>query len=290
MIVSASRRTDIPAYYSAWLMGRVEAGYCLVRNPFNARSIRRVSLDPADLDFLVLWTRDPRPLAPYLGDLERRGIRFYVQMTVTGYPQAMEPGAPSLAESIDALRDLADKIGGDRVLWRYDPIVIARELDESFHLRGFERIAAALEGKTRRVTLSIIDEYSGTRARLEKAGFSSLRFDYSAYSSLLADLAGTARSRGMTPLACAEGTDLRPLGIEAGACIDSSLAASLWGIGGAADGAEARRKDSGQRGACRCAPSVDIGAYGSCPRGCAYCYANRGRGKLAASKADDECL
>jgi len=290
MIVSASRRTDIPAYYTPWLMGRIEAGYCLVRNPFNAKSFRRVSLDPADIEFLVLWTRDPRPLMPHLGDLERRGIRFYAQMTVTGYPPAMEPGAPPLAESIDALRDLSDRIGNDRVLWRYDPIVIAGELDESFHLRSFERIAAALEGKTRRVTLSIVDEYAGTRGRLEKAGFTGPRFDYPAYSSLLADLAAVAVSRGMSPLACSEGTDLRPLGIEAGACIDSSLATSLWGIRDAAGEAEARRKDPGQRGHCRCAPSVDIGAYGSCPRGCAYCYANRGRGRLAARKADDECL
>jgi hypothetical protein len=296
MIVSASRRTDIPAYYAPWLMGRIEAGYCLVRNPFNAKSLRRVSLDPRDLDFLVLWTRDPRPLAPRLGEIEARGIRFYVQMTITGYPPAMEGGAPPLAEAIGALCDLSDRIGSDRVLWRYDPIVIAGPLDSGYHLGAFERIAAALEGATKRVTLSIVDEYSGTRARLEKAGFPGARFDYPAYESLLADLAAMAKSRGMRPLACAEEVDLVPLGIEAGSCVDAALASSLWGIAkGVALGAEggaarAARKDSGQRGACRCAPSVDIGSYGSCPRGCAYCYANRGRGELAARGPEDEAL
>jgi hypothetical protein len=279
-------------------MGRIEAGYCLVRNPFNAKSLRRVSLDPAEVDFLVLWTRDPRPLAPRLGDIEGRGLRFYVQMTITGYPPSLEPGAPPLPEAIDALRDLSDRIGSDRVLWRYDPIVIAGELDSGYHLGAFERIAAALEGATKRVTLSIVDEYAGTRARLERCGFPGARFDYPAYESLLADLAAIARSRGMRPLACAEKVDLSPLGIEAGACVDAALAASLWGFAKGDAGSDARgagqagtaRKDSGQRDACRCAASVDIGAYGSCPRGCAYCYANRGRGELAIRGPEDESL
>jgi Domain of unknown function (DUF1848) len=288
MIVSASRRTDIPAYYTPWLMGRISAGYCLVRNPYNAKAIRRVSLDPADLDFLVLWTRDPRPLAPRLGEIEGRGIRFYVQMSLTGYPRAMEPGAPPLREAIDALRDLSDRIGSERVLWRYDPVILAEGLDSARRLRAFERIAAALEGRTRRVTLSVLDEYSGTRSRLERAGFPDPRFDPLEYAPLLGELAAIARSRGMTPQTCAEGSDLRSLGIEAGACVDAGLAASLWNI--AKDAAAGGPRDSGQRGACRCAPSVDIGAYGTCPRGCAYCYATRGAAKLAARGPEDEFL
>jgi hypothetical protein len=225
MIVSASRRTDIPAFYPDWLMGRIEAGYCFVRNPFDARKRRRVSLEPADLDFLVLWTRDPRPLARRLREIEARGIRFYVQMTLTGYPRSMEPGAPPLPEAVDALCDLSDRIGADRALWRYDPVILAKSLDQDYHLRAFERIAASLEGRARRVTLSVVDEYSGTSSRLA-AGFAGLSFDVSEYESLLAGLAAIARSRGMLPVACAEETDLRRLGIEAGACIDAELAAS----------------------------------------------------------------
>jgi hypothetical protein len=286
MIVSASRRTDIPAYYADWLMDRLDAGYCLVRNPFNAKSVRRVSLDPADVDFLVLWTRDPRPLAPRLGEIEGRGVRFYVQMTITGYPEAIEPGAPPLSDAIGALRELSDRIGPDRVLWRYDPIVLAGKLDPGYHLGAFERLAAALEGRTRRVSLSLVDEYSGTRSRLERAGFTDPAFGYPAYEALLGQIAAIARSRGMTPLACAEERDFSALGVEPGACVDADLAASLWGGGGVGSG----RKDSGQRRACLCARSVDIGAYGSCPRGCVYCYANRGAGRLATRAPGDEAL
>jgi hypothetical protein len=292
MIVSASRRTDIPAYYPDWLMGRVAAGYCLVRNPFDARRFRRVSLAPADIDFLVLWTRDPRPLALRLREIEQRGIRFYAQVTITGYPRAVENGAPPLPEAIDALCDLSDRIGADRVLWRYDPVILAKGLDSDYHARAFERIASALEGKTKRVTLSVVDEYSGTSSRLAAAGFPGATFEVAEYAPLLADLASIARSRGMRPVACAEKADFGPLGIEAGACVDAELAASLWNIakGAAGGGALGARKDPGQRDACLCAESVDIGAYGSCPRGCAYCYASKGRGRLEARGAEDESL
>jgi hypothetical protein len=313
MIVSASRRTDIPAFYPDWLMGRIEAGYCLVRNPFDARRLRRVSLDPAEVDFLVLWTRDPRPLAPRLGEIEERGLRFYVQMTIAGYPRSIEPGAPPLEEALRAFRELADRVGPERALWRYDPVILARSLDASFHLEAFGRIAAALEGSTKRVTLSVVDEYAATRSRLAAAGFPEARFEVEAYAELLGELAAIARSRGMRAQACAEKAELRERGIEAGACVDAALAASLWpgpplavshnasaageldfgdgpsGLAARDPGAFAAR-DPGQRPACLCAKSVDIGAYGTCPRGCAYCYANRGRGSLLGRGPADEAL
>jgi len=314
MIVSASRRTDLAAFYPDWLLGRIAAGYCLVRNPYDARSLRRVDLGPDAVDFMVLWTRDPRPLAPRLREIEGRGIRFYVQMTVVDYPRAIEPGRPGIDEAVDALRDLSDRIGPARALWRYDPVILAGELDPGFHLRAFERISGRLEGCTERVTLSVVDEYSATASRLASAGFPGASFDVSAYESLLGELAAIARSRGMVPQSCAEAADLRGSGIGAGACVDLRLAISLWpelapriapaprgGGGSAAPGEldfglssppapEPRRGDPGQRRACLCARSVDIGAYGTCPRGCAYCYANRGRGKLLPRDASDEAL
>lgn len=295
MIISASRRTDLAAYYPEWLAGRIDAGYCQVRNPFDARRSSRVSLAPDEVDFMVLWTRDPRPMIPKMGELDGRGIRSYVQMTINAYPAGLEPGAPGLDESIRAFRELSGAIGSRRVLWRYDPVFVAEGLDADFHRRGFGRIASALEGWTERATLSLLDEYSGTASRLARAGFPGPVFGGGPvgalsppdpYPELLADLAAMARSKGIAPLACAEPYDLSPLGIEAGACIDASLAASLWGpaVG------ETAVKDSGQRRACRCARSVDIGAYGTCPRGCAYCYASRGAGRLVRRGREDESL
>jgi hypothetical protein len=334
MIVSASRRSDLPAYYSAWLMGRIGAGYCLVANPFDARRITRVSLASEDVDFLVLWTRDPRPLIPSLPELEERDLRFYFQMTLTGYPPEIEPGAPALEEAIGAMREIAGRLGGRRVVWRYDPIFVAsvegaaRAVDADWHRRNFERLARSLEGGPERVVFSLLDEYSSTSRALERSGFPGAvfgsakgapaiapasdvaqrelfetetdgerkpalpRLPPAPYPALLAELAAIARSRGMKPVSCAEPYDLSGLGIEAGACVDRALAESLWpelepSEGSGAPGA---RKDSGQRGACRCSPSVDIGSYGSCPRGCAYCYATRGRGRLLERGEADERL
>ena len=320
MIVSASRRCDIPARYLGWLLGRIEAGYCLVRNPFNALLYRRVSLEPKDVDCLVLWTRDPGPLSAAAEKLERRGIRSIVHVTATGYPRSLEPCAPRLDAALDSFARLSARFGPERVLWRYDPILVARGLEPEWHLRNFETIAAALEGLTARVTLSLIDEYAGTRARIERAGFPgplfarprpakrsaaegelALGFDGEAesdgaekqartgsppepYPGLLAELAAIARSRGMRCLSCAEPFDLGPLGVEAGACIDEALIARLFGPTPSAG------RDRGQRPACLCAPSVDIGVYGACPAGCVYCYANRGRGRLLAPRPEDECL
>lgn len=330
MIVSASRRCDIPAHYADWLMGRARAGYCLVASPYDAHRLTRVSLDPADVDFLVFWTRDPRPLAPRMKELDALGLHSYVHMTITGYPRELEPGAPSLAQAIDALCELSDLVGPERVLWRYDPILVARGIGPDLHRRTFERITAALGGRTRRVTLSLIDEYAATAGRLERAGFPEAVFgsprvskpegtraghvsdvaqrelfeDESPpsmppaaaaegegralppepYPGLLSELAAMARARSIVPRSCAEPYDLEGLGIEAGACVDQGLAASIWGI--EVPGA----KDQGQRAACRCAPSLDIGAYGACPRGCAYCYANRGRGRLLERGPEDESL
>jgi hypothetical protein len=291
MIVSASRRCDIPAYRMAWLMGALRAGSCEVRSPFDARKSRIVSLDPAEVDCLVFWTRDPRPLAAAAREIEALGFRFYAQVTITGYPAALEPGTLREAEAAAAFSALSDAVGPERALWRFDPVFVARGLGPEDLRRAFERLAAALEGQTRRVTLSLLDEYARTRARLEKAGLSEIVFGSSGvprraarddgsrasaaiplpepYSGLLAELAAIARSRGIESVACAEPYDLSALGIARGACVDGALIEKLFGM------AIPASRDRGQRPCCGCAPSVDIGAYGSCPAACAYCYARR---------------
>ncbi|MDP3179093.1 MAG: DUF1848 domain-containing protein [Spirochaetaceae bacterium] len=308
MIVSASRRCDIPAHYMDWMMSRIELGYCLSRNPFNPRLATRIPLASPELSCLVFWTRDPAKLALRTRELASRGIPFFAQVTITGLPRALEPGLPDLTDIIHGFSALADAIGPKLVVWRFDPVFVARNLDSDSRIRDFENLAAALEGKTSRVVVSLLDEYSGTRARLERALFPdavfarprdggrsaggpaggpsglALSVPPAPYPSLLADLAAIAASRGMEVRACAEGFDLVPYGIRPGACIDPELVALASGFPFMGS------RDSGQRRDCRCARSVDIGAYGSCPAGCAYCYANRGRGRLLHPQAEDESL
>ena len=299
MIVSASRRCDLPAFRMDWLMERLREGRVEVPNPYDARRSRLVGLAPAEVDCLVFWTRDPRPVAARARELEELGYRFYAQVTITGYPPELEPGCLRPPEAVEAFAALAEAVGPERVLWRYDPILVAAGLDADWHRRNFAALAAALEGRTRRVTLSLLDEYAHTRGRLERAGFpgavfgsprgpagrprgarrpgagqASLGLDApdlppEPYPGLLAELAAIARSRGIEPLACAEPYDLSGLGIGRGACVDPALIEKLFGI------ELGSGKDRGQRPGCGCAPSVDIGEYGSCPGACAYCYARR---------------
>ena len=311
MIVSASRRCDLPAFAMDWLMARIEAGHCLVRNPFDAGRLRRVPLDPGSVDAFAFWTRDPRPLLSRADELEARGFRFFVQVTITGCPESLEPGVLRRDEATAAFAALAGRLGPGRIVWRYDPVILARsrgpgpDLDRGFHLANFEAIAEALEGRTERVVLSFLDEYRGTRSRLAAAGYAEPLFGTplaprpaaqaagdagsaqagrapaaaaghaaaplpEACIGLARELAAIARSRGMVPRSCAEPASLQAAGVEPGACIDPDLVERLTGR------PLAERRDPGQRGLCRCAPSVDIGAYGTCPAGCAYCYARRG--------------
>ncbi len=297
MIISASRRTDIPAHYLPWLLERLKAGFCLVASPFDARLRRRVSLEAADLDCLVLWTRDLGPLLAHLDELGELCPRFIVHLSLTGYPRAIEPGVPAWEESAAAAADFAQRAGPERLVWRYDPILLADGIDAADHASNFSRLAGAMEGSSSRLVLSLLDEYAGTRTRLARAGYPNAVFGSAKaappargarvpepWATILAGIATTARARGFRPSACAEPYDLGPLGIEAGACIDSSHISSLFGreLTG--------MRDRGQRKACRCAPSVDIGAYGSCPAGCAYCYASRGGAIRLMPRPGDESL
>jgi hypothetical protein len=276
MIISISRRCDIPRFQFNWFMDRLETGYAEVRNPFTAAQVRRVSLKPEDAGVLVFWTRDPRPILERAEELEGRGFRFYVMVTLTGYPEALEPHAPPQGAILEALGKLAEKTGPRRVIWRYDPVFFSSLTDGPFHRNNFAALIRALKGITRRVIISLYDEYRGAKRRisaLEQEGVLTLLPGMDAegrllppMTDLLKSLAEAAGEAGMEMQSCAEAGDLRSLGIMPGACIDGELIRDLWGI-------EAGGKDKNQRPHCRCVPALDIGSYGDCPAGCVYCYA-----------------
>lgn len=169
MIVSATRRADIPAYYSTWFMNRIEAGWCAVPNPFNSRQVARVSLKPEDVSAIVFWTRDPRPLMPHLPALDSRGFRYLFHFTLIEYPENMHPGMPPLSERLAAFKHLAHRLGPDRVLWRYDPVVLTSVTDTAFHARSFEFLSKELAGCTRRATVSLMEPYRKIRKRMDSA-------------------------------------------------------------------------------------------------------------------------
>lgn len=276
MIVSASRRTDVPALYPAWLRQRLAQGRARVVHPFRPSLVRTVDLRPppaGTMDALVLWTRTPGPLLGDLPEWERRGIRSVWLVTVTGYPPAIEPHAPPERAALAALEELSRRVGAQRVAWRYDPVLFVPELgiDPAWHRRNFERLAGRLSGRVDRCVLSLYDPYRAPEGRFRRAG---LHVHTEGGAELARDLAGIAARHGIPMRTCCE--DLEDAGIPPGACIDGPWLRRLWGVEAGA------RKDPGQRAACRCAPSVDIGAYDTCVHGCLYCYATHARHRASA--------
>ena len=270
MIVSASRRTDLPAFYSDWFMNRVRAGFCEVPNPVRPDQVARVSLAPEDVEALVFWTRNPRPLMRHLDELDRRGLRFLFLFTLLGHPRALDPHGPSADSAVETFRRLADRLGPARVVWRYDPLVLSQATDPDWHRRQFAHLAGRLRGFTRRCKLSLVDRYAKMAPRMRALEGTPHAFDEGpAPAGLLEDLAGLARENGILLESCAETEDLASRGIPAGRCIDPDLLFEVFGI------EVPRRKDPGQRPSCGCAVSRDIGMYDTCRFGCAYCYAVR---------------
>ena len=272
MIISASRRTDIPALYARWFINRVRAGFCRVPNPFNPRQISDVSLKPSDVDAVVFWTRHPRPLFRWLPLLDQLGYRYYFQYTITGYGAPVEPGAPPLRTAIDTFRELADRLPRGAVIWRYDPILLGEAFPVRAHLERFSHIAHRLQNRTARVVISLAHMYRKTERRLgtiyprENELVRTPAADPRA-PELLLRLVRVAARHGMTVEACAQERDWSALGIGPTRCVDDRLLLQLFG------GQWPAAKDRGQRPHCGCIPSRDIGMVDTCTLGCVYCYA-----------------
>lgn len=226
-LISASRRTDIPAFYGRWFMTRVRAGFCAVPNPFNSKQISRVEIEAQDT-LIVFWTRRAAPFLDATDELQRLGYRFYFQYTLVNYPTGIDPKSPRFDKAIAAFRQLADRIDPNRVIWRYDPILLSDVTNQDFHLENFTRIAQRLDGATQRVVISIVDPYDKAARRLSRLGEAKPEFRYRDYEPerdelLLRQLAQIARDQGLRIQSCAVDIDLTAVGIDPGKCIDDHL-------------------------------------------------------------------
>jgi DNA repair photolyase len=274
MVISASRRTDIPAFYSRWFTSRLKAGFVDIANPFNPAQIRRVDLRPEAVDAIVFWTRNPRPLLTHLRQLDDSGYNYYFLYTVTGYPKLLEPNLPSPESTVESFKKLSDRIGPERVIWRYDPIILSSLTDPDFHLKNFESLASLLAGATTLVIISFLDFYKKSERRLSQLslehGVEWQRYESHACKNndMLIDMKQIADAHGISMQSCAEEYDLVASSIARGSCIDYRLINDLFKL-------DLRyKKDPSPRKSCLCGLSVDIGAYNTCGYRCQYCYAN----------------
>lgn len=267
MIISCSRRSDVPAFYSKWLFERIKAGWATVSNPFNAKQIYRVSLAPEDVDAFAFWTRNPNPMLGSLDNLDNIGYKYYFLCTLNNYPRTFEPNKASVAASIDSFKRLSDKIGAGAVVWRYDPIMFCRGIDSDFHRRNFEFLARRLSGCAKKLILSVVSPYRKTLRRMAKTGSPLIEANESEIEILLKDVAETAKTFGFLPSICCYPKSLEHIGIKSAKCVDDELIRNELGVN------IDYKKDKSQRENCKCSVSKDIGANNTCLAGCAYCYA-----------------
>lgn len=265
MIISASRRTDIPTYYADWLFNRLREEFVLVRNPMNIHQVSRIRLSPSVVDGLVLWTKNPVPMLDRLSELEK--YTFYFQFTLNAYGKDVEPNVPSKNDVIiPAFIRLSKAIGRDRVVWRYDPIFFNEKYTMEYHCKYFGKLAALLGDYTEKCTVSFLDLYRNTMRNVQPLAIQPETYEQQI--ELMSRFAETAERYGIYIDTCAEAIDLQGLNIAHACCIDKER---LEQLGHCRLDVE---KDKNQRPECGCIASIDIGAYNTCKNGCLYCYAN----------------
>lgn len=312
VIVSASRSTDIPAYYARWFLNRLERGYCTWINPFN-RKVSYISFSKTKV--VVFWSKNPKPLIPYLPQIDKYGIHYYFQFTLNNYEkEKLEPNLPPLERRIETFKELSSLLGPDRVIWRFDPIFFTSTLGVEDVIKRIFHISKELKGYTNRLIISFVDikAYRKVVSSLLKSsvfsGYSRETIteiepqttDIHLFASRLQKMQQYWHEHDwdLSISTCAEKINLSAYGIDHSHCIDGELISELFGsdpavseyLYGASHEEETGlfdlpdnlnnhkviqiKKDKGQREECGCIVSKDIGAYDTCAHGCLYCYAN----------------
>ncbi len=262
MIINTGQRTDIPAFYAEWFANRLKEGFVCVRNPYDPHQVSRYRLDPSVVDVIGFCTKNPAPMFPYMDLLKDYGQYWFV--TITPYGRDIEPNVPDKHRLLDDFRRLSDTVGVNAVGWRYDPIFLSERYTAEYHLRAFERIAAALERFTETSVISFIDLYPKVWRNFPEAR----EVAKDERLSLGKELIGVAAAHGMTVKPCAEGDELAAFGADCGGCMRLSDYEKAIG----------RRLNAPKRkcarAECACYLACDIGAYNTCRHLCRYCYAN----------------
>ncbi len=265
MIISASRRTDIPTYYSDWFFNRLKEQYVLVRNPMNIHQISKINLSPNVIDGIVFWTKNPLPMLPRLSALEP--YTYYFQFTLNAYGKDVEPHIPSKNKVIiPAFQKLSSIIGKERIVWRYDPIFFNEKYTLAYHCKYFKRLAEKLCNYTEKCTVSFLDLYRNTSRNIEPLSIdndSQLR-----QIEIMERFSEIANEFGIYIDTCAEPMDFKKSGISPAHCIDKERLERIGHY------ELSIKKDQNQRQECGCISSIDIGSYNNCKNGCLYCYAN----------------
>ncbi len=307
VIVSASRSTDIPAFYADWFFHRLEVGYSAWTNPFNGVK-SYVSYE--NCRFIVFWSKNPEPLLKHLDYLKERNIACYIQYTLNDYEkEGLEKGVPPLEERIDTFKKLVDQLGKGHVIWRFDPLILTDQIGLNDLLRKVENIGDLVQGYTEKLVISFADIalYKKVKANLDKSHVCYQEWTVPQMEEFAKRLSELNQKWHYELATCGEKIDIEQYGIQHNHCVDENLMIrfahhdkvlmdflgveiktvenTLFGEEQIPDSViwlnetqyaikKKDNKDKGQRQFCGCIVSKDIGEYNTCPHLCEYCYAN----------------
>ena len=270
MILSVSRRTDIPAFYSSWFMERLKAGYVLVRNPYNYHQLSQIPLSPENVDCIVFWTKYSAPLHIYLDNIKNMGYNFYFHYTITPYSNDIEVNMKNKKDVVMSFQELSSIIGSEKVILRYDPVLLKSKYTLEYHIKAFNILCSKLKGYTNKVIISFIDDYK----TLEYANFKYEKISKNEMENIAEHFSKIAYDNNMVIETCAEEIDLSKYNIHHTKCIDYDLIEKIIQKPLKKYNSKGNMLYDKTRENCQCLKCIDIGEYSTCPHNCLYCYAN----------------
>ena len=318
VIISASRSTDIPAFYAKWFFNRLEKGYCVWYNPFNQKPMY---ISFKNCKAIVFWTKNPAPIIPFLPELDKRGIHYYFQFTLNDYEnEKFEPNVPKLEKRIETFKKLSQMIGKERVIWRFDPLIVSSQLSPRDLLKRIWNIGNQIKGCTEKLVFSFVDVKA--YRKVQNNFVKEIPCFFNKENVLQAEMTDWQRTElveglvkcqkawheqgwDITLATCAEEVDLQKYNIEHNRCIDGELfekiaqddypfvyylrtgklpEKDLFGNYPSLPENFKNLKDKGQRKICGCMISKDIGMYNTCRHFCVYCYANTSKEVVLKNK------
>ena len=264
MILNTGGRTDTVQYYTEWLLRRFEEGYVLTRNPLFPSKVQRYELSPDKVDCVVFCSKNYRPILPRLHEITD-SFPTYFHYTITAYGKDIEPGVPSIKESMETLIDLSRLVGKQRIAWRYDPVLLTKEYTMERHLETFEEMAGVLAPYIDRCIFSFVEMYKKLETNMPEL----IPLSQEDMNTLAKGLGSIAQKYGIHIQTCGTNGDYTPYGIHSSGCMTLDILGNANGI------VFKNLKHKGLRQGCHCIESRDIGAYDTCLNGCKYCYANK---------------
>lgn len=264
MIINVGERTDIVNYYIPWLLNRLSEGYAYSRNPFARENVYKLSLNPEDVDCILFCSKNYQPILKHIGDIDEK-YNILCNYTITAYGKDIEPKVPSINQSIKTLKRLSDIVGSNKILWRYDPILLTENYTVEKHLETFEYMAEIISPLVYRCIFSFVDMYKKVEENIAEI----IPITDEDKVKLLKGIGEISERYNLHTQSCATNESYEKYGIHAAGCTTREILEQAHGV------VYKNVKASGIRKNCHCIPSRDIGAYNSCLSECKYCYANR---------------